>query len=534
MGRDLTSGKKRDPAAVARAGKAHLDTLTLVGGAPPDSLFPPALVDSLLAGQVAATIFHGPRRWSRWDVFWRVDYVDTTFTPSFEAARSRVERGFNEARRAQEEEEARAHFDAHRANYLTQPKFVLEYVRVPILPKDSVAVSEEEIRRFHEERSADRFRQEEEVRARHILISTRKDLSEAAARVKADSIRKAIVDGADFSELAKTRSDDPGSAVQGGDLGFFPRGRMVKEFSDTSFALPVGGLSQPVKTQFGFHLIRVEERKQEGVRPLAEVRNEIHTELAQARAESLAHAGAESIRKRIPRVGVTVAASAYGGVKTTPPVAVNEVIPGLGNVPELVEKLPQLPVGEWASEPYREATSWLVLRVTQRVPPGPAEFTEVRRQAIEDMKNEKKRARIADRTTTVRATLGAGAPLDSAAAAFGGLKDSGLLTRSAGFVPFLGAEPQVVQRAFAMKVGQTSDSIHVATGSAWIRVDERKTVDGATFEADRDEISRELLAKNMEDWLERKKKTVRIEVLREDLKGPPPSRFKTVTTTIGG
>jgi hypothetical protein len=172
--------------------------------------------------------------------------------------------------------------------------------------------------------------------------------------------------------------------------------------------------------------------------------------------------------------------------------------------------------------------------VSERVPPGPAEFTVVRRQAIEDMKNEKKRARIVDRTASIRAMLGAGATLDSAAAAFGGLKDSGLLTRGTGFVPFLGAEPQVVQRAFAMKVGQTSDSIHVATGSAWIRVDERKTVDGATFEADRDEISRELLAKNMEDWLERKKKTVRIEVLREDLKGPPPSRFKTVTTTIGG
>ena len=92
----------------------------------------------------------------------------------------------------------------------------------------------------------------------------------------------------------------------------------------------------------------------------------------------------------------------------------------------------------------------------------------------------------------------------------------------------------MIDKAFAMKVGDTSDSLKIANGLTWIRVEERKTMDGATFEADRDQVSRELLAQNMEDWLERKKKTVRIEVFREDLKGGPPSKFKTVTTTIGG
>src|SRR5207247_1603267 len=91
------------------------------------------------------------------------------------------------------------------------------------------------------------------------------------AKELADSLRREIVKGADFADLAKRFSQDPGSGAQGGDLGFFARGRMVKEFNDTSFALRAGAVSQPVKTQFGYHLIKVEARRPAGVTPLADV-----------------------------------------------------------------------------------------------------------------------------------------------------------------------------------------------------------------------------------------------------------------------
>lgn len=108
----------------------------------------------------------------------------------------------------------------------------------------------------------------EEVRARHILIrfqgskmplaDGKKDLTDAEALAKITELRAKIVAGADFAEVAKENSDDKGSGANGGDLGSFGRGQMVPEFDKEAFLLPVGQMSQPVKSQFGYHLIKVE------------------------------------------------------------------------------------------------------------------------------------------------------------------------------------------------------------------------------------------------------------------------------------
>ena len=137
------------------------------------------------------------------------------------------------------------------------------------------------------------------MRARHILISSRTPAEDGKARTRADSLLRAIRGGADFGQLARTFSQDPGSGSQGGDLGFFPRGRMVKEFSDTAFALALGQVSGLTKTQFGYHIIRVDEKKPAGLRPYEEVRGEIKNQLAQSRGDSTAMRTANSIRKKI-------------------------------------------------------------------------------------------------------------------------------------------------------------------------------------------------------------------------------------------
>jgi peptidyl-prolyl cis-trans isomerase C len=109
-----------------------------------------------------------------------------------------------------------------------------------------------------------------EVKARHILIRFKgsavplrageKELTEEEALARAKELREKIVKGADFGALAKAESDDTGSGANGGDLGSFGHGRMVKEFDEVAFSLPVGEISQPVKSQFGYHIIQVESR----------------------------------------------------------------------------------------------------------------------------------------------------------------------------------------------------------------------------------------------------------------------------------
>ena len=523
--------------ALARAEGARIDTLSLTKDSPRDSLFPPTLVDSLLEPTTRAGEVRGPRSFGPYDVAWRVDAVDTAFVPSFEAARSRVERAFQEQRRQEDEDSAKVYFAAHRGDYKTKPKWVIDYVQVRIAPPDSVKVANAELRKFWEQHKNDRFKREEEVRARHILIATKPNATpaeEAKAKARADSLRKAMMKGADFAELAKKFSQDPGSGVEGGDLGFFGRGRMVKEFNDTSFALPVGRVSQPVKTQFGWHLIKVEEKRPAGVRPFSEVEQQIRAELSRQRADSLALRSAKRMLRQIAAVGALAATKSVGGVQTSAPIAATDPVPGVGIVPDLGADLERLPLGAWSNKPYKEASSYVLVRPQKRVAVTQAEFDEVKRQAVDDMKNAKKKALIAKKLADVRAQLKAGASLDSAAAIFGGVKDSGPLTRMGGFVPLLGSEPRVLEKAFAMKPGVTSDTIQVAQGVVWIKPEEKKTLEGMSFAKQKDAITNELLAKNLEDWVEKKKKTVRIEVLRADLREPPPPKFKTVTTTLAG
>jgi peptidyl-prolyl cis-trans isomerase C len=136
----------------------------------------------------------------------------------------------------------------------------------------------------------------EQVRARHILVRMtgspsptepgKKELTDAEALAKAQEIRKKLADGADFAELAKTESDDTGSRVRGGDLNFFKHGQMVGPFEQAAFSMKVGEISEPVKTQFGYHIIKVEARKSfEDFR--AEIDRRVRSEQAQKMLEDM-------------------------------------------------------------------------------------------------------------------------------------------------------------------------------------------------------------------------------------------------------
>ncbi|MFY3382640.1 peptidylprolyl isomerase [Paracidovorax sp. MALMAid1276] len=139
-----------------------------------------------------------------------------------------------------------------------------------------------------------RFEIVEEVQASHILILS----TEEGAEAKAAEVLKDLKSGKDFAELAKARSQDPGSAAKGGDLGYFTRGRMAKEFEDAAFGLKVGELSDVVKTQFGYHIIKATARKEAGKRPFDEVRDVLMQEAAQRiQSEARMKAGEQIMQK---------------------------------------------------------------------------------------------------------------------------------------------------------------------------------------------------------------------------------------------
>jgi parvulin-like peptidyl-prolyl isomerase len=528
----------RDARALAKANGAAAETLSVWKSSDPDTLFDAAFAESLLASATAAKgTVQGPRAFGRAWAVWRVDAVDTSFAPPYEAVRARSDLEFAQDRRERDAAEASAYFGQHREEFKTPVKYALDYVAVPIPPPDSVRVPEAEIRRQYDANPND-YRQEEQVKARHILFATRDPRPDVdkMAKARADSLLAAIrKDGGDFAELAKRFSQEPGAPTSGGDLGWFGRGRMVKEFEDAAFALAPGEISPVVKTQFGYHIIKVEARKAAGMKPFEEARVEIRMHLAQSRGDSLARRSADALRRRLVLGGdAKVLAAPYGGVVSAAPISATEALPAIGFTPGLARELPAMTPGTWAQNVYRAGSTYLVARMRQRIPERPAEFEEVKNQAAEAMRSAKRRAALTRKVEAIRSGLAAGASLDSLAAPYGGLRDSGFMGQSAGFVPMLGTEPRVVQKAFAMSPGEVTDTLQVALGVVWMRVEEKKSGDPASFKTASTQIEGELTKKKYDEWVEEKKKSVTIEILRPDLKGPRPSPFKAMTMSSGG
>lgn len=184
--------------------------------------------------------------------------------------------------------EVEAYFKEHPDEFKTPEQISAEYVELTLeaLAKE-VAVDEEAIKKRYDEQSA-LFTTPERRKARHILIqvdSAADEAAVAAARKKAEDLLAKLKAGESFEELAKANSDDPGSAAQGGDLGFFGRGIMDKPFEDAAFALEKGQVGDVVRSAFGFHIIEVTDIEAAKVKPFEEVRAQLEKDYKNSQAE---------------------------------------------------------------------------------------------------------------------------------------------------------------------------------------------------------------------------------------------------------
>jgi peptidyl-prolyl cis-trans isomerase C len=161
------------------------------------------------------------------------------------------------------------------------------------------AVTEEQVREFYQ-KNPDKFAQEESVRASHILIKAAESADEASkkkARAQIDAVLKQVKSGADFAKLAQQHSQD-GSAAQGGDLGFFSRGRMVPPFEQAAFALKPGEVSDVVTTQFGYHIIKMTEKRPPSMVPIEKVSDRIRQYLEQQKKQERARAFIDGVKSK--------------------------------------------------------------------------------------------------------------------------------------------------------------------------------------------------------------------------------------------
>ena len=171
--------------------------------------------------------------------------------------------------------EAQSYYDQNKSLFAVPESVDIEYVVLSPESYKNIKASEDDIKTFYEQ-NLQRFSSPEERRASHILIAVNNEKTDADAKKEADEIYKQLqADPSKFAQLAKSKSADPGSARQGGDLGFFQKGMMVPEFDNAVFSGKKGDLVAPVKTQFGYHIIKIVDVKAAQAKPLKEVRGEI-------------------------------------------------------------------------------------------------------------------------------------------------------------------------------------------------------------------------------------------------------------------
>ena len=182
------------------------------------------------------------------------------------------------------DEQIKQYYDQHSEEFVTPERVRLAYLRLTgDALTESIQIDEEELVAHYEEKQESLLTQEQR-QASHILIQVAASADEETsnkAKAEAEDLLKQIRNGNDFAELARKHSDDPGSAAQGGDLGFFARGAMLPEFEKTVFSMEVGDISEPVHTQFGFHIIKLTEVRGTETPSLDEVREELIAELKQ-------------------------------------------------------------------------------------------------------------------------------------------------------------------------------------------------------------------------------------------------------------
>ncbi len=206
----------------------------------------------------------------------------------------RVLRHPRDAARAQVELDdaaIRQYYEANKDQFRAPEQVRLAYIELDLEGlRQQVEVSEEALRREYEA-AGERYREAAARRAAHILIEVPEDADEAAvaaARQRARELRQRVLEqGTEFAELAREYSDDSGSAKQGGDLGFVTRGMMVEAFEKTLFELPrAGAVSEPVRTRYGFHLVKLKKIREREQKPFPAVRDQIEQELRTRRAEN--------------------------------------------------------------------------------------------------------------------------------------------------------------------------------------------------------------------------------------------------------
>jgi peptidyl-prolyl cis-trans isomerase D len=414
-----------------------------------------------------------------------------------------------------------SHFEGHKDDFKIPEKRKIRYVLLDIEAiRAKVVVPPADIEKAYNS-SIEQYTTPEQVRASHILLKT-EGKTDADVKAKAEALLKQAKAGADFAELAKKNSEDESNAKNGGDLDYFGRGRMVPEFDQAVFAMQPGQISDLVKTQYGYHIIKVVDKKSAATRSLAEVRQQLTDQLAYERAQAQAADLAAKLEKQVSKPadldrvakaeGLTVQESGF--------FAREEPILGLGPAPEATNKAFEMKPGDVAG-PLRASRGFVFETLVAKQDPYVPKLDEVKERVRDEVIKQKARDLSTQKAAELAAKLKAAPDFEKAAKAAGfEAKTTELIARDAP-LPDLGAAPAVEDAAFKLPVGAVSTAIATDNGTAVVKVLDKKEVTADEWSTAKDRFRDEQLTERrnrfFSAYMVKAKQKMKIDVNRESL-----------------
>ena len=392
------------------------------------------------------------------------------------------------------DDEVAKYFEAHKETYRIGEKRKIRYLTIDQQAlRAKTTVTGQQIERSYNE-NIQQYSTPEQVRASHILIKTTgKAEEDETAKKKAEDLLAQLKKGADFADLAKKNSQDEGSGAKGGDLDFFGKGAMVPEFDKVAFELPPGQLSDLVKTQYGYHIIKVTEKRAATKKTLADVRAQVEDQLKYEQAQTAAQKLSDEVAAELKTPADFEKVARARGLQTGESglFLPDEPIAGIGISPMVGQRAFALKEGD-VSEALRTPMGYAFITVTGRQDAYIPKLDEVKARVRDDVLKEKAIEKARSSATVIAATLKSG-DFDKAAKAAGlEVKTTELIARGSP-IGDIGVSPRLEEAAFSLTQGAVSDPVVTETGAAVVKVVERKDAAAETLDKDKENIRTELL-----------------------------------------
>lgn len=425
------------------------------------------------------------------------------------------------------DEEVRAYYESHKAQFAIPARVNVSYVLVS--PQDIVkasGISSAAAEKWYAENAA-RFEQQEEVKAAHILVPLAEDASEAdvkKAREQAAAIEAELKGGKNFAAVADAHNG-PNAAGPGGELGWLKRGTTVKPFEDAAFALAPGKVSAPVRSQFGLHIIKVEEKKAGGLPPFKQVESEVLAVMAQEQGADKLHDVVDSlIEDNILGRSLKDSAEKHG-LKwgETGLLSAAELEKTLGVTAQGAATLVATPAGNPVDTALEAGKAYVVARVIKSEPASTAPFESVKDRIVAGFVEEKALGAALEAAAALRKDL-ENAPVGAA-----GLKGRTVRTAKGmernGVLASFGPNPVMAEALFEARAGQWLPVAYAVEdgsgpGAVVVRVKGVQPSDAAEWDAVKDimasAVARDRADGLFEIFMQRLASGAKVEVYNED------------------